>query len=167
MSKDNTFYSEEYKSLRQEIDTKLKDRLEFNRWGLIGLAALYSYILSNPGKPALFWVPVCLSVAMLAHLNEEHRMVDLTANYIKTQFEPWAAGSGKAPAGWETYLKSQKTPRWWFFWRRWPWRLWDWAPVPLWVVVFVLTLFVASGVSYGLWPSLITPPASCSQILPG
>jgi hypothetical protein len=156
MPKD-TFFAEEYKSLRQEIDAKLKDRLEFNRWGLIGIAGLYSYIFSNPGKPALFWIPVFLSVAMLAHLNEEHRLVCLISEYIKTQYEPWAAGGEKTPVGWETYLKCNRTPRWWLFWRRWPGHLWDWAPVPLWVVVFLFTLFIAHGVSKGSLPSLITP----------
>jgi hypothetical protein len=48
MSHDSAFYAEECKSLRQEISTKLKDRLEPNRWGLIGVAALYGYIFSNP-----------------------------------------------------------------------------------------------------------------------
>src|SRR6266487_590389 len=62
MSKEETFYIEEYKSLRQDVATKLKDRLEFNRWGLIALAALYSYIFSQPANVLLFWVPVGLSV---------------------------------------------------------------------------------------------------------
>lgn len=160
------FYIEEYKSLRQEIDTKLKDRLEFNRWGLIGLAALYSYILSNPGKPILFWVPVGLSLAMLAHLNEEHTMIYRAATYINTQTERWAAG-GETPQGWETYLHPLRSPApWWKFWRRWPGSLWDWSPVPLWLVVFGLTLVIAIGVSAGRWPSLITPPVSCSKTAP-
>jgi hypothetical protein len=163
MSNDQ-FYVEQYKSLRQEIDAKLKDRLELNRWGLIGLAALYSYIFSNPGKPILFWVPVSLSLAMLGHLNEEHRMVDKVATYIREKIEPWAAGAGAGyPQGWEAYLKSTTTPSWWFFWHRWPGYLWDWTPVPLWILVFVLTLAIAIGASVGLWPSLTTPPPGCSS----
>jgi len=162
MTKEETFQIEEYKALREEILTKLKDRLEFNRWGLIGLAALYGYIFSNPGKPILFWVPVCLSLAMIAHLNEEHRMVAEAATYIKTQIERWVTVS-EAPQGWETYKYLLRTPRWWYFWRRWPGYLWDWSPVPLWLSVLVLTLILAIGVSVGQWPSLIGP-ISC---LPG
>jgi hypothetical protein len=155
------YYLEEYKSLRAEINAKLKDRLEFSRWGLIGLGVLYSYVFSNPGKTVLFWVPVCLSLAMLGHLNEEHRMVAKAADYTKTQMERWAAG-GAVPIGWENYLKSSEVHPW-MIWRRWPVYLWNWSPVPLWLSVFALTLAIAVGVTTGLWPSLIAP-ATC---LPG
>jgi hypothetical protein len=46
LTKEETFYIEEYKSLREEMISKLKERLEFNRWGLIGLGALYSLATS-------------------------------------------------------------------------------------------------------------------------
>src|ERR1700730_7209427 len=154
MSGNNAFYIEEYKSLRQEIGAKLQGRLDFNRWGLIGLAALYSYILSNPGKPVLFWVPVCLSLAMLAHLIEEHRMIAKAGAYIKDQAETWARGDIETPQGWETYL-CKKTP--------FQWPVWSWSPVPLWVAVLGLTLGIAIGVSVGLWASLVAPPASLSS----
>lgn len=162
-SKCETFYSDEYKSLREEITTKLRDRLEFNRWGLIGLAALYSYIFSNPGKPVLFWVPVVLSMAMIAHLNGEHRIVAKAAAYIREQIEPWAAGVGNTPAGWETYLQSQQDPPFWKIWRRWPRAIWGWTPVPLWILVFALTLVIAVGVSAGWWPSLVKPSFGLSD----
>jgi hypothetical protein len=131
MSKDDTFYIEEYKSLRQEIDAKLRDRLDFNRWGLIGLAALYSYILSNPGKPILFWVPVCLSLAMLAHLIDQHRMIAKAGTYIRDEVEPWASSGKKIPEGWEKYL-CKKIP--------FHWPILSWSPVPLWIAVLVFTL---------------------------
>jgi hypothetical protein len=162
-SRSETFYGNEYKALRDEITTKLRDRLEFNRWGLIGLAALYSYIFSNPGKPILFWVPVALSVAMIAHLNGEHRIIFKAASYIRDKVEPWANGVADAPTGWETYLRSQKDPPLWQFWRRWPTEIWGWTPVPLWIVVFGLTLVIAIGVSAGLWPSLIRTSAGWSD----
>jgi hypothetical protein len=159
MSRTDAFYLDEYKSLRQEIDAKLRSRLDFNRWGLIGLAGLYSYILSHPGKPALFGVPVWLSMAMLAHLNEEHSIVAKAGAYIREQLEPWARGGDQIPGGWEKYLEDTRTP----FWRRWPWRLWGWSPVPLWLSVLVLTVLIAAGVSAGWLPSLVEPPASCSS----
>jgi hypothetical protein len=163
MPKDDAFYIEEFKALRETISTKLKDQLESNRWGLIGLAALYSYILSNPGKPILFWVPVGLTLAMLALLNEENRMIQIVGKYIEEQLEPWAADGNKIPRGWETYLGDTTTPRWWLFWHRWPRGLWDWAPVPLWLLLFALTLGIALGVSLGLWPSLSAAPINCSK----
>jgi hypothetical protein len=156
-SRSETFYGNEYKALRDEITTKLRDRLEFNRWGLIGIAALYSYIFSNAGKPVLYWVPVALSVAMIVHLNEEHRIVAKAATYIREQIEPWAAGNGKAPDGWEIFLLSRPDPPIWKIWQRWPKTLWGWTPVPLWIFVLGLTLVTAIGVSAGLWPSLIKP----------
>lgn len=166
MSKEETFYIEEYKSLREEITTKLKDRLAFDRWGLLGLAVLYSYIFSNPGKPILFWVPVFLSGAMIAHLNEEHRMVDKAGVYIKDEIERWISGGALLPHGWQNYLANTQspTPRWWRFWERWPWHLWDWSPVPLWLVLFLLTLIIAIGVSLGRWPSLSAPPINVPAV---
>ena len=142
MSKEETFYIEEYKALRQEIATKLKDRLEYSRWGLIALAALYGYITSNPENTAVFWVPVALSAAMIFHFNEEHRMVARVADYIREQSERWISG-GDAPQGWETFLQSpgSSVPRWWQ--KRWPWPLWDWAPVPMWTILFFITLLIA------------------------
>lgn len=99
MSQEETFYIEEYKSLREEITTKLKDVREFSRWGLIGLATLYSYSLSHAENRMLFWVPVGLSFAMLFHLNEEHRLVDKAGAYIGREIEPWAAGGGTPQGG--------------------------------------------------------------------
>jgi hypothetical protein len=164
---EETFFIEEYKSLRQELTTKLKDRLEFNRWGLIGLAALYSYIFSNPGKPILFWVPVLLSVAVIAHLNEEHRMVDKTAAYIREKVEPWGLGGATLPGGWEIFLKSGlPTLSWWQFWKRWPLHLWGWSPVPMWIVLFFVTLVMAIGVSNNCWPSLTAPSVTATSPAP-
>jgi hypothetical protein len=156
--KQDDFYLEEYKTLREEIHAKLKDRLEFSRWGLIGLGVLYSYVFSNPGKTILFWVPVCLALVILGHLNEEHRTVARAADYIRTQIECWIAGAA-TPIGWEKYLKSLGDPTWWKIWRRWPGYLWNWSPTPLWLSVLALTLTIAIGVSSGLWPSLIAPAA--------
>jgi hypothetical protein len=123
LSKEETFYLEEYKSLRAEMTTKLKDRLEFNRWGLIGLAALYSYIFANPGNPILFGVPVALSLAMIPHLLEEHRIAGKAAKYIEDDIERWIAVGVTAPRGWETYLKIP-TPRS----SLWPPSRWLWPP---------------------------------------
>jgi hypothetical protein len=154
MSKEESFYMEEYKSLRQEIITTLKDRLEYSRWGLIGIAALYSYIISHPGSVWLFWVPVLFSVAMIFHFNEEHRMVDKAGAYIKNQIGPWVAGKA-VPKGWEEFLAEpkNKTPRWWEIsknpdtgrWElaRWPWKLWDWSPVPMWITLLIGTGIIA------------------------
>jgi hypothetical protein len=157
--------------------TKLKDRLEFNRWGLIALAALYVYIFSHPVKPLLFWVPVFwvpvfLSLALIVQLLEEHRMVAKIARYIEEQIEPWIKGVKPPPEGWEIFLKTPPgNPPWWRFRERWPWHLWDWSPVPMWVVllfttlsVAIIALVVAIAVSLGWWPSLnallVSTPAS-------
>jgi len=67
----DNFSIEEYKALRTEIISKITDAREFGRWGLIGLAVLYSYILSNLGKPYLFLAPPVLCWIIVFHLLEE------------------------------------------------------------------------------------------------
>jgi hypothetical protein len=161
MSQEETFYIEEYKSLREEITTKLKDVREFSRWGLIGLATLYSYSLSHAENRMLFWVPVGLSFAMLFHLNEEHRLVDKAGAYIGREIEPWAAGGG-TPQGWVKFLYSEPTPRWGSL-ERWPWRIWDWSPVPMWIVLLLVTLVIAISYPHSRPPSL--PSTSAQRLL--
>jgi hypothetical protein len=145
------FHTEEYKSLREEMTAKLKDRLEFNRWGLIGLAALYSYILSNP-KPALFAVPIILSIILIWHLRTEHRDVARIADYIRGDLErclaaPRTAGppvSG-GPGGWETRLGTPGGAS-----------LWRWSPLPLWYFMLIVTCCIA--IFAWTYPSFFAPP---------
>jgi hypothetical protein len=153
VSKQESFHLKEYETLREEITAKLKDRQDFNRWGLIGLAALYSYLFSNPGNRFLFWVPVAFSAAVISYLLEEHRMVAKAGNYL-ANIELWAAGKSDAPSGWQKYLADtgHMDSPWWEPWQRWPSYLWAWSPVPLWVVVFVVTL------AFALWSPSIAPP---------
>jgi hypothetical protein len=134
LGKEETFHIEEYKALREEITIRLKDRLEFNRWGLIGLAGLYSYIFANPTKPILFCVPVALSLVVVWHLLKQQKDVLGIAGYIRSNLEPWLAASPTrappGPGGWET--ANQAARRWWLWW-----------PGFLWVFIFVATLLVA------------------------
>jgi hypothetical protein len=166
MTKEDQFYLDEYKKLTEEMATKLKERLDFNRWGLISLAVLYAYIFSNPAKPMLFWVPVFLSAAMVFHLNEEHRMVAKAGRYIKEETEPWIRGQKAAPKGWETFLKSTpKDPPWWSL-KRWPSEIWEWSPVPMWCVLFGVTFFVAILAIQPWWPWLSGPFVSTPIVKP-
>ena len=148
LTRDEAFYIEEYKSLREEMTTKLKDRLEFNRWGMIGLGALYSDILSNP-KPALFFVPILLSAVLIYHLYSEHVNVVRIATYIRKELEPWfteggAYGSPNLARGWENHLGQPGGKTVWF-----------WSPLPAWYVILLLTIVVA-GLRFGC-PSLFLP----------
>src|SRR5262249_3933018 len=139
-SKQETYHIEEYKALREQLQTTLKDRLDFNRWGLIGLAGLYSYIFSNP-KSILFSVPIIFSLIVIAHLIQEHRNVVWIANYISNDLERWLAEprvpvtngapvSG-GPGGWETQLGRPgtvaKSPLLWW-------------PLPAWYGIFFGTV---------------------------
>jgi len=134
-----TFYLEEFKALRNEIDTKLKGRFDFHNWGLIGLGVVYSYIFSNLEKswaqPWLFFVPVALSLSMVFHLVEEHRMVALAGQYIRNEIERWIRGGedAAAPMGWENYLNTTNKPA----------RQWNWSPVPLWLILTSITTLIA------------------------
>ncbi len=151
LTKEETFHIDEYKSLRDELTTKLKDRLEFNRWGLIGVAALYSYILNNP-KPTLFVVPVILSIILIWHLSNEHKGVKRIADYIRDDLERWLAATRTAgppvtggPGGWETHLGTAGGGS-----------LWWWSPLPLWYAMLVLTVVVA--IVAWTCPSLFAAP---------
>lgn len=151
---ESTFFIEEYKALRQEIDTKLKDRLEFTRRGLIAVAALYSYIFSHAEYRILFLVPVALCIAMIVYLMEEFRMVALVGMYIERHAEPGALDE-QAPWGWERWLRPRKTDpvegvRFTYRWE--PDRL-KWPPLPIWVGLLVLTIVIAIGAYAGCYPS--------------
>ena len=131
LTKEETFYIEEYKSLREEIISKLKERLEFNRWGVIGLAALYSYILSHP-KPILFWVPVGFSIAMIFYYVGSTKSLFGIANYIREGLEPWLGRPAgvPTPGGWETRLGQPGR------------KLWLWLPLPFWYMILLLALIL-------------------------
>jgi hypothetical protein len=161
------FFLEEYKSLRQEIDAKVKARVEFHNLGIIGLAAIYSYIFSNLDKPWglpwLFWVPVGLSGTIIYHLLEEHRMVAKAATYIREVVEPWMANKknergevASEPQGWETFLKKtadQKEPL-----------TGGWSPVPLWcgltAITTVITVVASLAWCMGWQPTKADSPAT-------
>src|SRR5215831_10461800 len=146
----DNFSIEEYKALRTEIVSKLEQAREFSRWGLIGLAVLYSYILSNLGKPYLFVVPPALCWIIVFHLHEEFRMVAKAGDYIRDQIEAWIAGTQGRPEGWGKYLtRDLKGPS-----------TWSWSPLPLWsglawittglaVIAIIVWLF-------GWWPLIHT-----------
>jgi hypothetical protein len=133
LEKEQTFHIEEYKALREEIKTRLKDRLEFNRWGMIGIAGLYSYIFANPTKPLLFFVPAALSLVVGWNLYREQKDILRLAKYIRLNLEPWLAGATPAgPGGFEKSLRPHDGAEPWLWW-----------PISLWVLIFLVTLLVA------------------------
>ena len=94
-------------------------KLDFNRWGLIGIAALYSYLITHPKPPVLFAVPFFFSLVVYWHLFEQHKTVVDIAEYIK-EIEGWiAAGRPNGPGGpegWEVNLgpsKDRPPSTWW------------------------------------------------------
>ena len=142
LTTEDTFHIEEYKSLREGMVIKLKDRLEFNRWGLIGLAVLYAYIFLHP-KFVLFLVPFFFSLVVIWRLYEQHKNVHRIAIYIRDHIERCLAKSRETadssvpggPGGWERYLgvpgPGEKTP-------------WVWWPLPLWRAICVMTIILAA-----------------------
>jgi len=164
VSEDHTFQIEEYKALRQEILAQVKEVRELNRWGLVGLAVVYSYIFSNLDKPYLFWVPVGLSAMIIALLYAEHRLIKKNADFVRdftereiaparefiigTATEAQTATDAvrkvqikkKMRGGWERFLSPAGT--------RLPALLW--GPAPIWLFTFYITLVVAVfGFFYG------------------
>jgi hypothetical protein len=170
MSKEEeAFHVEEYKSLREEIIGKIKDIRDLNRWGLLGLAAVYSYIFSNLDKRWLFWVPVGLSLMIVELVREEHRMVAKAARYIREYIENEIATerevSGdhekanlKVRGGWEWFLalRGHKVSLWDQTLDL--LGLWRWEPMPLWIGVFLFTLGIAiCAFWFGFFPA---PPST-------
>jgi len=133
------FHLEEFKSLRKEIETKLKSRLALNRWGLTGLAAIYSYIFSNPTKPVLYLVPCFIAVFIHYLIKAELKTVKKAGDYIREKIEQHLAASD----GWETYL-DQKGKRA---------GVWRWEPLLGWKAVVVFT-FIIFGIAH-LWPEVL------------
>jgi hypothetical protein len=139
LSPQEIFHLEEYKALRDEITKKLSDRLQLNRWGLFGLAVVYSYIFSNVGHPLLLWVPVGLSLVIVALLISEHRSIARAGACIRDHLEPRFAATHRdgTRSGWETFLVSSETPA--------PMvSYWRWFPTPIWMAILVCTLLIAA-----------------------
>jgi hypothetical protein len=154
MSTEATFQIEEYKALKEEIAAKTKDVRDLNRWGLLGLAAVYSYIFSHLDKRWLFWVPVGLSIIVIGLLWTEYRLVERIGRYIRDCIEAKVAPKQKFDGvkasirgGWERYLaptEGKRTP------------LWYWGPTPIWLTIFAVTLVVALLAFFcGAFPNLV------------
>jgi len=110
LSDKESFHLDEYKLIMDEIKTKLKNRLELSRWGVLGLAAIYSYIFSNFDKPFLYLVPVGVSGLIWYLVKAELEMVATAGRYITEKIEPMLAAppagspAGAPGEGWATYL---------------------------------------------------------------
>lgn len=135
LSPEETFHIEEYKSLREEIRTKLADRLQLNRWGILGMGGVYSYVLSHPDRLQLLWVPVGLSSIILALLISEHRIVAKAATYIRDHIESrfHVRSRAGAQSGWETCLVPKGPGS----------HIVLWSPTPIWLAIFVISCAVA------------------------
>jgi hypothetical protein len=149
LSDKESFHLDEYKLIMDEIKTKLKNRLELSRWGVLGLAAIYSYIFSNfdkPFLPYLYLVPVGLSGLIWYLVRAELEMVATPGRYITEKIEPMLAappaGTPGAPGeGWATFLDrgSSLSPA--AAKPRLP--VWRWDPLPGWGAVFIGTALIA------------------------
>jgi hypothetical protein len=137
-----SFHIDEYKALRNEMENKLKDIRGLNRWGLLGLAGVYSFVFSQCEKPSLlFWVPVGLAAAIVAHIFVEHMMVRKIAFYVRDYIEKELAASSSdgTRAGWERHLRptGQQLPRWDKL------SLLSWEPTFLWIGIMFVAVAIA------------------------
>jgi hypothetical protein len=172
MTQEETFRIEEYKSLRMEIAARVKDVGELNRWGLLGLAVVYSYIFADFDELwLLLWVPVGFSAIIIVFIWEQHKGVAEIAEYIRTYIESDLAPENinqrnkasdiqpnESPerGGWERFLIVKKG-------RREVPSLWVWRPTMIWIAICFGTLAIAIvGVFFGAFPK---EPGATDQAL--
>jgi hypothetical protein len=162
LTKEETFRIEEYKLLRKAIAARVKDVSELNRWGLLGLAAMYSYIFANFDELwLLLWVPAGFSAIIIVSIWEQHKRVAEIAEYIRTYIEGDLAPENinqrnkasdiepnESPerGGWERFLIVKKR-------RREVPSLWVSGPTTIWIAICFGTLAIAIvGVFFGAFP---------------
>jgi hypothetical protein len=138
----DTFTIEEYKALRQEILERTKDVRELNRWGLVGLSAIYGYVLPHSDNMFLLGLPVGFSAVMFWLLWEQHGLIYTIGKYIRNSVEP---GLSPNNGGWERFWSPNEDRR----------PLWQWGPSLIWIIIFIGTYLIAVFLGFEDKPDVI------------
>lgn len=99
------FILAEYNTLRGEIEAKISEVNAIIRWGLIGIAAIWTWLATTPSSGSVFahieFLPLALSVFLYLRILATRSEIFRIAKYIvriETAFEL------PAGLGWETQL---------------------------------------------------------------
>jgi hypothetical protein len=104
-----SFLLEEYKSLRNQIDYQIKEDRDLERYAMIGIGLVYSWLASVPSPshmiyPAWIFPPIIALLGMLRARSITKRIDQLSGYVQKLEEEVFDVER----YGWETYLKSAR-----------------------------------------------------------
>lgn len=103
-----TFLIEEYKVLRQELDSRLKEVRLLETGAIVAISAIYAWLAKIPKNQIdsfAWWIPVLFPLfGLFRYFGVMHRIMHI-AEYIRS-FESQVCKN--APNGWETFLAEKR-----------------------------------------------------------
>ncbi len=119
LTTDQKFLLEEYKSLRDEIKTKLSENVLIQRQAVISTSIVYAIAATlevqkivpsvKPIAWIIWWIPVFITAFAYIFTLVNAYTIIFIATYIKQNIEPKFLSP---PGGWEDFFGSQPR-RWW------------------------------------------------------
>ena len=102
------FYLEEYKALRAELASRVRDYAAMERYAVGACAAIYAWIAKDGEhvSKAVWWVPVLVSMLAGARAVGMLRRMEGYSAYMR-KIEHLMGLSSELP-GWETYRNGQR-----------------------------------------------------------
>ena len=102
---------EEYRSLRGQLDDEVKEARDLERYALIGIGLIFSWLasLENPTPmvtPAWLFPPL-LAIMGWVRARSIMRHIDQVAGYVR-KIEAHVYGAGGEIIGWETTVAQSK-----------------------------------------------------------
>jgi hypothetical protein len=138
------FHFEEYRRLIQEIQNRLAALGEFEKYAIVGMAAVYSWVLSRlaaptaPLLPYVLWLPVAISaLGLLRSYSTRHRIYAISeyVTEIETYYSLGSIRKMDALRGWETVMQPGR--------KGWRFYLPTSDPSLTWMVLLPLTFTIA------------------------
>lgn len=129
------FHIEEFKALRAEIDSRIKEGQTWESLGLTATAAVYAWLATNSFCDFAWWIPVLFpAFGLLRHSALMVRILQI-AGYIR---DVEAKLSDDPLTGWETHLLNQRVQH--------PYRsrLISFSSFVFWTALLILTIYIAA-----------------------
>src|ERR1700722_8650613 len=109
-SPDEGPHLEEYKVLRKKIDITVGDIIATERWFIIGIASVWTWLFTNKAilgslqSRLAWWIPVFLAAAGRLQTAALRRHLELICRYLREVVEV------RLDLGWETWYEQQREP---------------------------------------------------------